>query len=780
MTSTTSRSNKNKEDKSPPGGGTSNAGNASPRGSSEFSGELVSPVDNDIKPNIDTIGKTTGLSSNDLDLDDRVKAIFTTLTEEEQNRLITSFITASGYILQPAPTGVPPTQQGARLTYNNSSYMSNQGPTDQWTPGTMFDGRETPMDSGFSPNIMNFSQRSNFSQHSYHDPNYGYMTTNPTSTSQPAPAGVTYSQRDMMPSSASFPSGPAPTKPSPAPLAFTDTSNTTSGPRNSVPFPSWYKSTNNNNNNTSVSQPTGTPPHSTPQQPYVQPTSASQPLLHNPQTNSWSAPTSTPATTVVSTLSSGVSLRNTPRPNFHAQYDKDRVIIPRQNRGATDKDRAKIRELCVAPLDPKITRGNMMKLLSSDDSYDIAKDAARWQTDLGNIWTHVVQYDFAHITLIPFRFDPNDSTSIDPNGPFINSVLDHEQLSDDHYFDWQSIIRRFGDKQELISDAWFADKLWSSLDSELRDEVKADFDELPDINKGSISLLRLIINRMVQTNQESRRAMEDFIRTFDIQKFSGENVTKACLRIKAVAQSLGPTKLPTDIVHRVLEGFARSSTPAFSNLCYHQESMISSSLVKTALRQDTLYRTLVSVLADLEIKYIELLSGQRWLGVGNNAPPSSHSTFLADSESGTIDNDNEYNEYIALTARAGRNALPFHIWVKDKICRNCNEIGHIQRDCPRPRRSTQRQSHTKHPNISTQRMTKSRHDDATSSSSTTKPGDTYASKVKALISAAQDLATSSAHVTAPSPEDNATHDDPSSSDDHDYSGFFAALGCPKE
>ena len=57
---------------------------------------------------------------------------------------------------------------------------------------------------------------------------------------------------------------------------------------------------------------------------------------------------------------------------------------------------------------------------------------------------------------------------------------------------------------------------------------------------------------MVQNNQESRNAMLEFINTFDIQKFPDENVTTASLHIKAIAQSLGPTKLPTDIVGCIL------------------------------------------------------------------------------------------------------------------------------------------------------------------------------------------------------------------------------------
>ncbi len=505
-------------------------------------------------------------------------------------------------------------------------------------------------------------------------------------------------------------------------------------------------------------------------------------------------------------------LRTTARPEAHALYESDRVIISKTQRGSTEKDRAKIREICTEAITPTITKGNIGKLLASptDEDYDIAKDATQWQLSLRNIWCHVVAYDFTVLVNIPLSFDPRDQHSVNANSILVNGVLEHDRLENNHYFAWQELIRRFGLDEELLSDQWFEEMLWKSLDSELRSEVQSDFAELPPLQKGGISLLRLIINRIVQSSQESRRAMEEFIRNFDLQKFPGENVTQASLRIKAVAQSLGPSRLPSDIVHRVLEGFARSSTPTFSAFCLYQRSMISSTLVKSNLRQENLYKTLITILSDLEVNYNELLSGQRWFGLSTGGISMPKSTFLAGAESDPIgsDNDDDYQEFTVLAARAGKPLIPFDIWVKDKVCRNCNEIGHIQRNCPHPIRHHDSRSNRSSTTSTYGRRRDDHNAQRSGNRSIIKSKDTsstpasagYKSKIRALISAACDLVAThedaidlSAHSTTvndtDTPTRNGTAGAESSTTDraeqpdsaYDYTSFLAALGVsPKD
>ena len=729
MTSAKNRSNSSKEEKSPPGGGTSNAGNKSPSDSSLFSEGVF--INKDIKPTVNTDPSDETYATYE-----HLEQLLNTLPPQHIHTYMSKYAEQAGLTLSkplsPHPDWKqhhPDSQTYYPDAYNNPK-VSHPGMDTQ-----MFNGRETPMTTGFSPAAENFSQRSepplNEALTSFAAPS---SSTHPV---QPAPTGTPSNYPSNYPSS-DFPTNTTFQQPAVGNRFIHPQAGTT---------------------NTTFQQPT--PPALFPE------ASIPGPTFHT-----------------------GLALRANPRPDQYVNYENNRIIIPRDKRGSTDKEKVKMHEICTEAITPRITRGNIAKLLSStDESYDIATDAAQWQSALHNIWDHVVKFDYTHIVYIPASFDPTNPNSIGAHTTFVNSVLDHDQLTDNHYFSWQTLIRRFGQREEQQSDAWLEDKLWNSVDSDLKAEVMSTFNDLHSTQKGSISLLRLIINRIVQNSQESRRAMEEYIKSFDIRKFSGEDVTKASLRIKAVAQSLGTTKLPTDIVHRVLEGFAHSSTPAFSQLCHHQESMISSSLVKSTLRQDTLYKTLIAIMNDLEIKYLELLSGNRWYGLGNSTPTPTTAFFTntADADSDDPDTD-EYEDYMVLTARTGQRAIPFDIWVKDKTCRNCNEVGHIQHDCPKPRRSKSPHPKPNHPRVR-HGLNRPHHQPRSSSilqksrdyQPTSTPKQEYSSKVQALINAARDLAFT-AHVTTPNTTsmDDITPCDDDTTSSHDYSGLLAALGCPKE
>jgi hypothetical protein len=57
---------------------------------------------------------------------------------------------------------------------------------------------------------------------------------------------------------------------------------------------------------------------------------------------------------------------------------------------------------------------------------------------------------------------------------------------------------------------------------------------------------------------------------------------------------------------------SKASTDNFYNVCKTQSAMLNSSYFKQMMRRVSLYKQLISFLADTETKYLELLSAKTW------------------------------------------------------------------------------------------------------------------------------------------------------------------------
>ncbi len=124
-------------------------------------------------------------------------------------------------------------------------------------------------------------------------------------------------------------------------------------------------------------------------------------------------------------------------------------------------------------------------------------------------------------------------------------------------------------------------------------------------------MLRCIIKRIVVKTQEAKDALESNIKDFDIMKFPSENVPSACLQLKAVAKALGNKDLPSNVIRKVLEGFAKSLTKDFNDVCSSQIAMRCTSFYKEVMKNTSLQIQLVDVLNDLENTYLELVGGKQ-------------------------------------------------------------------------------------------------------------------------------------------------------------------------
>jgi hypothetical protein len=174
------------------------------------------------------------------------------------------------------------------------------------------------------------------------------------------------------------------------------------------------------------------------------------------------------------------------------------------------------------------------------------------------------------LLLIPQDVDLSKPTILAKARHFKNAIDDWQSLEDKDYFEWKEFLLHYGSYEETTSDNLLDDVLLLSMETTLQAEVESDIVSIPKEQRGSISTLRCIIRRMVMKNQEAEDALENYIRDFDITKFTGENMPTACLRLNAITQALGDGNLPSNTICKVLEGFGKSSTKSFNDFCSSQ------------------------------------------------------------------------------------------------------------------------------------------------------------------------------------------------------------------
>jgi hypothetical protein len=267
-----------------------------------------------------------------------------------------------------------------------------------------------------------------------------------------------------------------------------------------------------------------------------------------------------------------------------------KVILRKQDRGADPISCKKTRDKVVKLLDMKISAGNLSCMLTSVEAneYDVAAGALSWQTILKSIRCFCSQYNMTSLIMIPQGVDLSKPHHVAKAIRFNDAIEDWHELSDADYFAWQEFVLGHGTDIKLESDNWLDNVLHLSMETTLCSEIKSDLNSIPKHQHGSVTTLCCIIKRMVVHNQEAQDALKNYIKTFDITKFPGENVPIACLHLKAAACDLGERNLPTNAVRRVLEGFVKSSTSSFNKFCTSQIALLCGSFYDKLMSNNSL------------------------------------------------------------------------------------------------------------------------------------------------------------------------------------------------
>ncbi len=355
-----------------------------------------------------------------------------------------------------------------------------------------------------------------------------------------------------------------------------------------------------------------------------------------------------------------------------------KVVLCKDYCGDTPLAWQKTREEVVCAIKPEIQTCKISRILTSNDenSYDGATDALSSQTIIQGINQYIIQYDFLSIIMIPHgissAFTPASITSLTK---WLHAIDNFDRLKDHQYLAWQEFILHHGTDVEIESNDWLEGTSLQSMEITLCAEVESDLQGLPVYHRGAVTMLRFIIKRLMIHNQEAWDALKDYVKTFDICNFPGENVPTACLKLKAVINVLG-NKTPSNAVRTILEGFAHASTDTFTDVCKSKIAMFSDSIYASLLAKVPLRSQVSSTLDDLEQKYQQLITAKKWEGVGHVGMDNhNESAFKA-----TANPDNEAQSY-ATYVNNKATLLKFDKWAKLQTCHHCGNKGHIRPNC---------------------------------------------------------------------------------------------------
>ena len=180
---------------------------------------------------------------------------------------------------------------------------------------------------------------------------------------------------------------------------------------------------------------------------------------------------------------------------------------------------------------------------------------------------------------------------------------------------------------------------------------------------------------MIICNQEAWNALEEYVKTFDIRDFPGENVPTACLKLKAVVAVLGD-KLPSNAVQRILKGFAHALTDSFTAVCKSKIAMRSDTIYASLLAKTPLHTQINTTLDNLEQNYQQLITAKKWEGVGHVGMDAHNKSSFSATVAQEDDDESCFAAYLKRKPR-----VTFEEWAKLQTCNHCGVNGHVRPQC---------------------------------------------------------------------------------------------------
>ena len=328
-----------------------------------------------------------------------------------------------------------------------------------------------------------------------------------------------------------------------------------------------------------------------------------------------------------------------------AQLRSDSVYVcsKTQRANLSARDRMRLQESCEKGLE------STFKLME-------IKDPAE---EIGTMYSLGIQMDELRLALeynaiedvfmiIPTREDGTmiDADTKDLFSNYVSLSLDEIRRSTRFY-------NTRGASYHRQNNVWSLRKIENSCDSELRDKLIERMREIPEIERGGPVGLKIILDLITTTNARAIRSILTKVQTLTLRDFNGEDVLTANGWIRGIKTVLEVgNALPVDFMHLVFNIYKECSTPKFVTKVEMYETHFDED-VGQIKNLDDFFRV-------AETHYRLLKQQGQWMGGSTKG-----SVFLnRTDQSGTT----------------GKRDL-------SKVkCYNCNEMGHLSKDCPKPKK----------------------------------------------------------------------------------------------
>ena len=327
----------------------------------------------------------------------------------------------------------------------------------------------------------------------------------------------------------------------------------------------------------------------------------------------------------------------------------------------------------------KFSTPDYLEVLKSDDA-----DVASLKVDTGTAFSDFRKWceesDTATIFMIPERVaDFSNHTQVISATSFTDLLLNHQSISLDDVTGYQEFINTAADTVEIDSSNMVSRVLSNATEKSLLLRVKQSYDVLPPAQQGGLVFFKLVADAIDKDTFENRQALIDWMKSFTILSYDGENVDVASTRFSAIATSLGAHG-PPDAARYYMEGMAKSSCEKFNGSVNAAIGLHGNHLYKqllTTKKSGSNLSELQDLIQSFSARYLSLRQTNEWTGVNHKASKSSNSAFKAQF--------------------SNRKEFDFKAWFDSKICGTCgknhptkyhNDLG--ARDRERPTRPSSR------------------------------------------------------------------------------------------